>query len=157
MHFGWQGLPVALAILFMNEWTQEVKFGKGKGRQFVFVTLWTVFFLQHRATVSWAAGTCQRHAYICIHLFLFTSVPSEERRPCCSKCSTLSGRTWETPTKKKKQLPVKARPSFCKVDRLPSENSAGRDALTDFVSRRLQPAQCYWLSRENNPEAEPMC
>lgn len=138
-------------------WMNELKkWNLGRGGS---LSLWLfgLFFLRHRATVSWAAGTCQRHAYICIHLFLFTSVPSEERRPCCSKCSTLSGRTWETPTKRKKQLPVKARPSFCKVDRLPSENSAGRDALTDFVSRRLQPAQCYWLSRENNPEAEPMC
>lgn len=146
---------------FIHEWMNsrsEIWEGEGEGEAVCLCDSLDCFFLQHRATVSWAAGTCQRHAYICIHLFLFTSVPSEERRPCCSKRSTLSGRTWETPTKKKKkQLPVKARPSFCKVDRLPSENSAGRDALTDFVSRRLQPAQCYWLSRENNPEAEPMC
>lgn len=142
---------------WMNE-RKKWNLGRGRGHG---LSLW-LFGLFFLTTPSNSELSCRHMSEACIHLhsFVFVHLRTERgaevllQQMFNYKPQNLRNAHKE---KKKKQLPVKARPSFCKVDRLPSENSAGRDALTDFVSRRLQPAQCYWLSRENNPEAEPMC
>lgn len=113
-----------------------MKFGKGKGRQFVFVNL-RLFFLR---TPSNSELRCRHMSEACIHLhsFVFVHLRTErEVEALLQQMFNFKQQNLRNAHKEKKQLPVKARPSFCKVDRLLSENSAGRDALTDFVSWRL--------------------
>lgn len=143
---------------FIHEWmNSRSEIWEGEGEAVCLCDSLDCFFL---TTPSNSELSCRHMSEACIHLhsFVFVHLCTERgAEALLQQMFNFKRQNLRNAHKEKKQLPVKARPSFCKVDRLPSENSAGRDALTDFVSRRLQPAQCYWLSRENNPEAEPMC
>lgn len=123
---------------FIHEWmNSRSEIWEGEGEAVCLCDSCTVF--SYNTEQQWAELQAHVRGMHTFAFICFCSPPYRARSGglAAANVPTLRRRTWETPTKEKKQLPVKARPSFCKVDRLLSENSAGRDALTDVVSWRL--------------------